>query len=92
MPDVSIMMQLCEILGISVNELLKGEKIAMEQYEENAEMNLMRVIGNVEKKINENKILKFIIIILVIVMIIFSYIAGADVGDALGEFIYNLSH
>ena len=30
MPDTSIMLELCEILGISVNELLSGEKINME--------------------------------------------------------------
>ena len=27
MPDTSIMLELCDILGISVNELLSGEKI-----------------------------------------------------------------
>ena len=30
MPDSSIMLDLCEILGISVNELLRGEKINVE--------------------------------------------------------------
>ena len=30
MPDSSIMLELCDILGISVNELLSGEKISME--------------------------------------------------------------
>ena len=29
MPDTSIMLELCELLGISVNELLSGEKINM---------------------------------------------------------------
>ena len=29
MPDTSIMLELCDILGISVNELLSGEKINM---------------------------------------------------------------
>ena len=33
MPDSSIMLELCEILGITVNELLSGEKINMESYE-----------------------------------------------------------
>ena len=33
MPDSSIMLELCEILGITVNELLSGEKIDMESYE-----------------------------------------------------------
>ena len=30
MPDSSIMLELCEILGITVNELLNGEKFSME--------------------------------------------------------------
>ena len=30
MPDTAIMLELCEILGISVNDLLCGEKIEME--------------------------------------------------------------
>ena len=30
MPDSSLMLELCDILGISVNELLNGEKIIME--------------------------------------------------------------
>ena len=32
-PDVSIMMELCDILGINVNELLSGERIIMENYQ-----------------------------------------------------------
>lgn len=41
MPDVSIMMELCEILGITVNELLSGERIAMEDYQAKAEENML---------------------------------------------------
>ena len=33
MPDSSVMLELCEILGITVNELLSGERIDMESYE-----------------------------------------------------------
>ena len=40
MPDSSIMLELCSILGISVNELLTGEEIKMEEYKERAELNL----------------------------------------------------
>lgn len=31
-PDASIMLELCDILGITVNELLSGERITMENY------------------------------------------------------------
>ena len=30
MPDTSIMLELCDILGISVNDLLSGEVVSME--------------------------------------------------------------
>lgn len=33
MPDSSIMLEVCEILGVTVNELLCGEKIDMENLE-----------------------------------------------------------
>ena len=33
LPDASIMLDLCEVLGITVNELLCGERIAMENYQ-----------------------------------------------------------
>ncbi|MBO4423716.1 MAG: helix-turn-helix transcriptional regulator [Clostridia bacterium] len=41
MPDSSIMLQLCDILGISVNELLCGEVIEVKEYNEKAELNLV---------------------------------------------------
>lgn len=37
MPDASIMLELCEILGITVNELLSGEQISQENYEKKAD-------------------------------------------------------
>lgn len=40
MPDSSIMLQLCEILGISANELLAGEEVEQEGCEQKAEENL----------------------------------------------------
>ena len=42
MPDTGLMPELCELLGISVNELLSGEKLnLMEDYRKNAESNLL---------------------------------------------------
>ena len=32
LPDASIMIELCDLLGITVNELLSGEKINMERF------------------------------------------------------------
>ena len=40
LPDASIMIDLCNLLGITVNELLSGERICMEDYKEKAEEKL----------------------------------------------------
>ncbi len=42
MPDTGLMPELCELLDISVNDLLSGEKLNfMEDYRKNAELNLL---------------------------------------------------
>lgn len=41
MPDTGIMMELCMLLNISVNDLLSGERIMTDTYDRKAEENLM---------------------------------------------------
>jgi len=43
MPDTSIMLELCDILGISVNDLLSGEIITMDNYKEKSEKLLLEI-------------------------------------------------
>ena len=43
MPDSSLMLDLCNELKISVNELLSGEIIKMEDYKKQAEENLLKM-------------------------------------------------
>ena len=43
LPDASIMIDLCNLLGITVNELLSGERISMEDYKEKAEERLVEI-------------------------------------------------
>ena len=50
MPDTSIMLELCDILGISVNELLSGEKIDMENSSQKNEQLLLDMAKELEKK------------------------------------------
>ena len=50
MPDTSIMLELCDILGISVNELLSGEKINMENSTQKNEQLLLDMAKELEKK------------------------------------------
>lgn len=53
MPDSSIMLDLCNELGINVNELLSGEMIQMEDYDKKAEENLLE-LKNREESTNKN--------------------------------------
>ena len=50
LPDTSIMLELCDILGISVNELLNGEKINMENNDQKNEKLLLDMAKEIEKK------------------------------------------
>ncbi len=48
-PDMDILLPLCNALGISVNELLSGERLSSTDYSEKAEENMMNLM-----KENEN--------------------------------------
>lgn len=50
MPDSSVMLELCEILEISVNELLRGERIEMKNYNEAAEKTLLEMKQESERQ------------------------------------------
>ena len=50
MPDTSIMLELCDILGISVNELLSGEKISMENNDKKNEQLMLDMAKELENK------------------------------------------
>ena len=50
MPDSAIMLELCDILCISVNELLNGEKISMEKNNQKNEQLLLDMAKELERK------------------------------------------
>ncbi len=50
LPDSSIMLELCDILGITVNELLNGEKIDMENNNQKNEQILLEMAKELERK------------------------------------------
>ncbi len=50
MPDSGIMLKLCELLRINVNELLSGERIMAESYDKRAEENLLEMRRQIENK------------------------------------------
>ena len=49
MPDTSIMLELCKTLEISVNELLTGEELEMQNYNKQAEQNLFNLTKQKEQ-------------------------------------------
>jgi transcriptional regulator with XRE-family HTH domain/DNA-directed RNA polymerase subunit RPC12/RpoP len=53
MPEVSLMLPLCEKLGINVNELLTGERIPDEDYKKKAEENIMNIMREKEESIRK---------------------------------------
>ena len=50
MPDASIMVELCDILGISVNELLVGDKISTENNTQQSEQLLIDMANELQSK------------------------------------------
>ena len=50
LPDAALMLALCEILGISVNEFLSGEKVTMENNQEKNEQLLLEMAKEIERK------------------------------------------
>lgn len=61
MPDSSIMLQLCELLEISVNELLTGEKLEMEKYNKQVELNLIEMVK--QKETSDKRLLNMEIVL-----------------------------
>lgn len=49
LPDTSIMLELCQILDITVNDLLTGEIVTMEQYNKQLETNLLEMTKQKEQ-------------------------------------------
>ena len=55
MPDSGIIPELCEILGITINDLFSGEVIDNKNYNENAEQNLLDITK--QKEISDKRLL-----------------------------------
>ena len=64
MPDSSIMLDLCDILHISVNELLLGGKIEMENYNRAAELKLVEMVK--QNELTNKRLLLMEVVIMII--------------------------
>ena len=73
LPDVSIYMELCSILRISINEFLAGEDIGAENVIEKSDSNLIQITKESKKK---QKNLKTILAVVTVFAVIVSAILG----------------
>lgn len=73
LPDVSVYLELCKILDISINEFLAGEDIPKETIEQKAEENIIQITKDNK---NKQKYLKKIIKLLIVMLIVFIFITS----------------
>lgn len=83
LPDAASMLPLCKLLGITVNDLLSGEVVQVENYNKELEEKLIEMVKEKEK--NDRQLLKLewvigilSIIILFVPIIIASYLPMQD--------------
>ena len=71
MPDLSLFKSLCESLDISINDLISGEKVSSDKYQEKLEENIISTIDYTNKKVSEkNDLIGIILIVFGIMMAI----------------------
>lgn len=54
-PDTAIMNELCQVLGISINELLSGERLSVDNYNGKAEENMVNLLKDTEQQKDKQK-------------------------------------
>lgn len=70
LPDSSIMLELCGLLRISVNDLLSGETVTMENYNKKLEDNLLEMVKQKEESDRRLLTLEWVIGILAVIVVI----------------------
>ncbi len=84
LPDASIMLELCGLLKITVNDLLNGEVVSMEKYNAAMERNLLEMVKQKEEK--DRQLLKTEIVLGVVSMVfLFAMIAVGAVFMKQGQ-------
>lgn len=77
MPDSSIMLELCSVLKISVNDLLNGGIVTMDNYKEKSEQNLLEMVKQKEHSDKQMLTLEIVIGVLsVIILLSLTFIAA----------------
>ena len=83
MPDSSVMLELCGILGITVNELLSGEEVDMESLEKKADENLIALKRKDENNMTKNVVVSVLFSMLLLTGIMICLICNLAVSGRL---------
>lgn len=78
LPDVSIYADLCQILGISINEFILGEDIDNESIAAKSEESILRV--SKASKVNQGKLKKIIALLLIVSLISVGMVLSLALG------------
>jgi len=77
MPDSSIMLELCGVLKITVNDLLSGEVVTMDNYNKELESKLIEMVKEKEESDRRLLAMEWIIGILSVIVLIVPIIIGS---------------
>lgn len=79
MPDASIMLELCGILGITVNDLFNARRISMENYKDIAEKTMLELRETQEQTSRKLLALEWVISVLACVVLVITIILANQV-------------
>ena len=76
LPDSSIMLDLCAVLKINVNDLLCGEVVTMENYNKKTEEHILEMIKQKEEKDKQLLLLEWVLVILSLLVLFIPMFIG----------------
>ncbi len=88
LPDASIMLDLCSILKINVNDLLSGEIIERKDYQSNAETNLIALKKQIDKMRKNFSIISYVFGTITILMFIGNIVLNSIYHDNWDNSLY----
>ena len=77
LPDSSIMLELCQILNISVNDLLSGEVVTMDNYNKELERNLLEIVKQKEESDKRLLAIEWVLGVLSLIILLVPIIVAA---------------
>ncbi|MBR1597613.1 MAG: helix-turn-helix transcriptional regulator [Lachnospiraceae bacterium] len=88
MPDNSIMLPLCELLNINVNELLSGESLSVTEYNRKAEENMMNLMKDSDERKRHARrtrisMVIWVVTLMLLMIIMISNVETSDLANLL---------